>query len=188
MNYGILEGALAELIGVTPNGRQRFRARLKQFQRMGFPPGINVGRHAKASYSADNLFQMAVALELLQAGLSPERATKSVLSFWPELKRALLAANNSADPVGVAFLPKDIGGLTSGNTGVEGDRIAWSTQGLVSFRVASSSWSDEDRDDAKNLLSQPRAIIVNLSAIVESLTEALKGDQDLDAFWEATKS
>lgn len=51
-----------------------FRARLKHLQRLGFPSGINTGKGKAAQYGWRELFLQFVALELIELGLTPERA------------------------------------------------------------------------------------------------------------------
>jgi hypothetical protein len=170
--FGKVSDALASLIGVASGREDRFQARLKQLQRMGFPPGVNVGRYAKARYDGSQLLQLAVALELLQVGLSPERATKTVLKWWDGIRRAVVAArDHPATLVATAFMPKDFGGLTSATTS-EDDRIAWTGDGLITFRF--SGKDDPDiASDLTHLLTAPRAVIINVSRIVAELDDAL---------------
>jgi hypothetical protein len=50
-----------------------FRARLKHFQRLKFPEGVNVGKGRASKYGAGQLITLALALELAELGLTPER-------------------------------------------------------------------------------------------------------------------
>lgn len=68
---------------IHPDRASAFRARIKQLaQRYHFPPGSNVGRGEKMSYSTTHLFQIVVAFELINAGLSAGPVTELVESKW----------------------------------------------------------------------------------------------------------
>ncbi|GBH29689.1 hypothetical protein [Sphingobium xenophagum] len=51
-----------------------FRARLKHLQRLGFPSGINTGKGKAAEYNWREIIMLAVALQLIELGLAPEKA------------------------------------------------------------------------------------------------------------------
>jgi hypothetical protein len=76
--FAQVEAALAETYGVAHERRSSFRARLQNLQKLGFPPGTNTGRGRAARYDPGHVYLLGVALELLQLGLTPERA-KSVI-------------------------------------------------------------------------------------------------------------
>jgi hypothetical protein len=64
---------LADLNGIASHQRTAFQARLKNLHRLGFPQGIGQGRGKAIIYGARELLLMAVAVELAQVGLTPER-------------------------------------------------------------------------------------------------------------------
>lgn len=164
MQYRELEAVLAHLIGVFPDKRPRFQARLKQLQRMGFPEGVNAGRNAKADYRAEHLFKLAFVLELLQIGITPERSISFVRSWWDKIRRGLLSAQRTDRTIGIVFWPKDFGGLTSAENVDENDQIAWSTNASSLITI-----SENDQQDlfetAAALVSRPRSVILNVSRI-----------------------
>lgn len=82
--------ALAFVTGVSMEKAGSFEARIKQWQKMGFPEGVNVGRGVKASYGATQIFQLLIMLKLLRVGLTPQRAQQVVISGWPKLKDAVV--------------------------------------------------------------------------------------------------
>lgn len=55
-----------------------FRGRLQHLQRLKFPTGVNTGRGTKATYGWVQVIQLMVALDLIDLGLTPDLATKSV--------------------------------------------------------------------------------------------------------------
>lgn len=59
---------------IAPKKRSAFQARLRHLQRWGVPPGTNTGKGKAAAYGPIQVTMLGVALELLQLGLSPERA------------------------------------------------------------------------------------------------------------------
>jgi len=78
--YGFseVEAAIAVLHDVPAERRSAFSHRLKHLQRLGFPKGINTGRGKAATYLPEHVFQMAVAVELLQFGFTPDPAARTV--------------------------------------------------------------------------------------------------------------
>lgn len=81
-----LESVLVAHHRIQPEKQATFRSRIKTLQRMGFPPGTNVGRGPKVDYSADHLLMLVAVFELHQIGLPADRAIKSVLAGWDGLK------------------------------------------------------------------------------------------------------
>lgn len=84
LSYAQLERTLAVHFGIHPEREGTFRARVKQLQRLGFPPGVNIGRGTRMTYSAVHLFQLASAFELMRLGLPASSATAIVEQNWPD--------------------------------------------------------------------------------------------------------
>lgn len=86
LRFGELEAVLAHLNGIPSHQRTAFQARLKNFHRLGFPAGIGQGRGKAVIYTAREVLLMAVAVELTQLGLTPERVieviTDDELPVW----------------------------------------------------------------------------------------------------------
>ena len=180
MQYRELESALAKLIGVYPDKRPRFQARLKQLQRMGFPEGVNAGKSARADYRAEQLFKLAFVLELLQIGITPERAISFVRSWWDKIRRALLLADNSAGSIGIVFMPKDFGGLTQAGEAVDDEQIAWSSNGAAIISTLPGDEADLI-DTAKSIAAEPRSVVLNVSRIwLEIMSEGVLPQEDAD--------
>lgn len=72
-NFGQLESALASMHGIDGSKRTAFQSRLKNFHRLGFPFGFKTSKGKTAFYSAGQVVQMALAVEMTQLGLSPDR-------------------------------------------------------------------------------------------------------------------
>jgi hypothetical protein len=73
LSFGQVESVLAALHKIADEKRVTFQTRLKFFQRLGFPEGVNTGKGKAAGYQAHHVLNLALALELLQLGLSGER-------------------------------------------------------------------------------------------------------------------
>jgi hypothetical protein len=93
-SFGDIEKALATVHHIAPNKRSAFANRLKHLQRLGFPPGINTGRGRAADYQAEHVVLLALALELLSFGYTPERAAAAILDSLAELARGVDALTN----------------------------------------------------------------------------------------------
>lgn len=89
LTFAQAQFALAFVNDIDPARADAFEARLKQWQKMGFPEGVNVGRGQRAAYGATQVHQLLFMLKLLQVGLTPERAQKVVLSGWEAFKDAI---------------------------------------------------------------------------------------------------
>lgn len=89
LTFGQVEAILAEMEGVHNDRRGAFQSRLKQWQKMKFPQGVNVGRGVKAPYGADQLFQLVYMVELLRIGLTPDRAIEIVTAAWDTIRTGL---------------------------------------------------------------------------------------------------
>lgn len=180
MQFRDLEAVLAHLIGVFPAKRPRFQARLKQLQRMGFPVGINVGKAARTEYTVEHLAQLAIVLELLQTGITPERAISFVRSWWDEIRRGLIAVKALDKVVGIAFAPKDFGGLQSSTSADDGDdKIAWTANGCSLIAVDFDDNNDFYSTARDLMLNSARTVILNLSSIWDMLFKGY-AENDLD--------
>lgn len=80
VNFGELEAALAEVHDIAQSKRTAFQARLKNFHRLAFPMDFETVKGKAARYSSAHTYEMALAVELTQLGLPPDRAS-TVLSW-----------------------------------------------------------------------------------------------------------
>lgn len=81
LSYSAVESLIAGLHEVMPNRHSALRARLKHLKRLGFPTGVNTGRGVPAQYGADSVIHLLLAFELIQLGLTPERAVNLLREF-----------------------------------------------------------------------------------------------------------
>lgn len=63
---------------IADEHRTAFASRLKNIQRLRYPPGINTGRGVAATYRAEHVLLLGLTVELLQLGLTPERAVRTL--------------------------------------------------------------------------------------------------------------
>ncbi|PSO12626.1 MULTISPECIES: hypothetical protein [unclassified Sphingobium] len=82
LTYAQIESTLAGHLRVHPDKLGTLRARIKQLQKLQFPPGVNVGRGTKMAYSGAHLFQLLAAFELINIGLPAATATGLVTPNW----------------------------------------------------------------------------------------------------------
>jgi len=92
LSYADVENVLARLHRIADDKRIAFRARLKHFQRLGFPEGVNTGTGKRVSYTLAMLFKLALAMELTQVGLAPKRIVKIINLNWEECEGSLPVA------------------------------------------------------------------------------------------------
>jgi len=92
LTFAQAQFALGFVAQIAPERVEAFESRLKQWQKMGFPEGVNVGRGTKAAYGATQTFQLLFLLKLLQVGLTPDRAQRVVLAGWEAFKDAIVEA------------------------------------------------------------------------------------------------
>lgn len=82
ITYGQLEATLAAYLRIHPDRLGTFRSRIKQLQRLQFPPGVNIGRGGKMAYSLAHLFQMVTAFELLGFAIPAQTACTLAVEHW----------------------------------------------------------------------------------------------------------
>lgn len=74
LTFGQVASALMKTYAIADDKQGAFIARLQHLQKLKFPAGTNTGRGRAAKYDVGHLFQLGVALELGQLGVTPERA------------------------------------------------------------------------------------------------------------------
>ncbi len=70
-SFGQVRAILARAEGIHESKIKTFEARLQQLQKLGLPRGTNVGRSARAQYQGWQLAELALYLDLLDAGVAP---------------------------------------------------------------------------------------------------------------------
>ena len=75
------KSALVEVFDVGDARQGTFRARLQNFRKLGIPAS-NPGKGQRLRYSAGDLYQLLLALELTEYGLDPALVVKTIRDDW----------------------------------------------------------------------------------------------------------
>lgn len=84
--FGQIEELLAVVHRIDPAKRQAFQGRMKHLQRGGFPSGEKPGKGRSIDYTAEHLFMMVLAMELIQSGMPPKLSADLISAHWRELR------------------------------------------------------------------------------------------------------
>ena len=161
LTYGELELFLAEIHKAAPEKRTALKGRLKHFQRLGWPEGTNKGKGARVKYGFGQTMMLAMGMELLQLGLTPERVVLQLRYSGGYLAdgfaEALKQHGSDGDDVYYIFAPESLIGLR-GMDDEEG------TSGLRSAMAVKS----EIGEVFKTALfgASRRSAFINMSAIL----------------------
>tara|TARA_R100001198_G_scaffold26832_1_gene14046 strand:+ start:13913 stop:14584 length:672 start_codon:yes stop_codon:yes gene_type:complete len=159
----------AHLIGEDSVGA--FKARLRKLQGEGVPAGANPGKGKRVEYGITMLIEMSIALEFLQAGLSPaEAATLIKAERGSILAMSLFAIDprsKEAEPI-LVFSPEALGNLQDreGERDLLGAITFLTRQGLVELFA-------KERDDIlvtgvpwRWIIVELRPLMLNLMAFI----------------------
>ncbi|QJB68040.1 hypothetical protein [Parasphingorhabdus halotolerans] len=103
---------LAEKHDISINKEVAFRGRLQHFQRLNFPSGVNTGKGNPAKYGWRELFLLALALEYLEIGSTPERSVQEISKFEDNLTIGIAKVVSSHNAEKEAyFLITELSGL-----------------------------------------------------------------------------
>jgi hypothetical protein len=92
--YAQVELILAKVFDAEDAQRGAFRGRLKHFRKLGIP-AKNPGKGSRLEYSASDLFQLLVALELSEFNIDPNLIVKIVQDHWRGRKGFYAAIQNA---------------------------------------------------------------------------------------------
>lgn len=79
--YARVKSALAKIFDVEDAQEGAFRGRLKHFRKLGIP-AENPGKGTRLQYSASDIFQLLICLELSEFGIDPTLIVEIVKSHW----------------------------------------------------------------------------------------------------------
>lgn len=183
--FGQVEAVLAAINHVADDKRVAFAGRLKFLQKNGVPMRTAPGRGKSGNYSFENLVQLAVAVELLQCGLTPQRASEivklnwwlkldevlSVLLRWRDISSAKAIARERAEPLDPSYRE-----LAPWIWKVRVQALSESL-GSPDRSLDASALVVESRNDMRRFLDWkgdllPRAIYINAGYLVGSLIAA----------------
>ncbi|MEO6092333.1 MAG: hypothetical protein ABIT04_10365 [Novosphingobium sp.] len=166
--FAHVEQALAAMHGVADDRRSAFQARLKHYQKKGFPPGLNTGRGRAATYHVEHALKLGLALEFNQMGLTPERAIHLIGQNEETIRLALLDAvqTNLAEdawPVFLCFDPVSLRDLQE--TEIPDDAVL--TLEFITFGALRARFDNWTQSFFK------REAIINLTSMAEELAHRL---------------
>ncbi len=167
LTYGQLEAAVVAHLQIHPDRVPTLRARIKQLQKLQFPPGVNVGRGTKMAYNAAHLFQLISAFELINVGLPAATATGMVITNWRVFAAGYGRAVQNlhgvrSDDVFVRLLHLSLEELTGGI-----DRKGWTSPAYIEDRESLDF--ELGRDDRRVAFT---SIILCASDIARSVMHA----------------
>jgi hypothetical protein len=175
LDYAEVEAVLAQLHhagGAVQHGA--FRGRLAHLRRLGIPIGLNPGKGKRISYEIEQLYQLALCLELAEFGLDPSLIVKMVKQFWAT-QFYLLFTQAEMDLdfcLGPEHIPSDIGfaiqpEFMAGNWHRREGAFAETFPGLIDFGPFRTA------EDAGQILAHRRSCILNLSVLIRLIRQAM---------------
>lgn len=97
-------GLVADALKVPEERRSAFLGRFQHLQRLKLVEGINPGRGSAASYRAHQIVVIALAFQMIQLGLTPERAVEIMKANQDRVRLSIgYAAKNVASPMFLWF-------------------------------------------------------------------------------------
>lgn len=106
-NHSQVFDVLCHLNRIAIDKRATFQARLKHLQRLKFPEGVNTGKGKPAQYKFSHLMQMVIAIELIQAGMTPQVAADLVDANWYGIRQTIYLATAQPNE-DVSFAPPNV--------------------------------------------------------------------------------
>lgn len=183
--FSEVEIALANNLGVTTANTAKFRARLKQLQRSGWPTGVNTGG-TRPDYGAQQLIELAFVFELLECGVSPDRAVRLISAWWDSVRKAFLIAGGQGDQeIMIGFFQISFTGLSLHDDQKD---IGDIDEGAIIFSITGAE-TPAELLHLRQFLSAPRYITINVSKLRRGLTHGLRAAGIESAFiWAQTEA
>lgn len=120
LSLGEVETALAVMSNIHPRRQSQLRFRLKNLFKVGFLPHIQQGRGKAGRYGAREIFELSVAIELMQFDLGPHRIAETMARLKDVIKASAREAGDylsqGMQPLGSErhiYISFDPGGLES---------------------------------------------------------------------------
>ena len=161
ITYRELEDFLGEIHMVALDKRTALKGRLKHFQRLGWPAGTNKGKGARVNYGIGQTMSLAIGMEMLQLGLTPERVVEQLGQAGGALSQGFCKAfadrAEKDDPIYYMFDPEALNTLRD----AELDK---SRTGLQSMIVSASGLRDALRMASMHWTR--RIALINITAIL----------------------
>lgn len=164
-----LQWLMMRLHDVPAEKRIAMMGRLKHLQRLGWPRRANPGKGSRVKYDAEQVLSVALALELIQMGSTPERVVDDLhlntAVCWRANYAAAKAHKAGGAPILLVMNPWSL------TFALDPDRSGRSYMPMLYFELSEmdrflSAWAEA---------SSRRMGIVNLSALISKIDEALVG-------------
>ena len=170
--YKQVEAALAETFGITEKGRKAFKARIRNFRNLGVPDLPMVGSGTRNAYTADDIYELYLALELSSFGVNPMAARTVVIYFRLRLPGwCSFVLRNLDDPRYLAFNPTFMGESVD-LPKAKGEPMRFERFNLFTREKLLDRHIDAVGPDRR------RVIVLNLTAGLQVLTKALEKVSD----------
>jgi hypothetical protein len=118
---------LADAMEVPEQRRSALLGRFQHLQRLALVEGINPGRGKAAEYRPHQILIIAIAFQMLQLGLTPERAVQVIKQDQDRVRLAMGLAVNETGTITPALLWFDPSILTRSQEGSGIDDLAEAT-------------------------------------------------------------
>lgn len=172
MEFGIGRSALLKVLAdammVDNKGASAFLGRFQHLQRLRLVQGINPGRGKQAEYRANHVLIIALAMQLLQLGLTPERAVRLIQTNQDRVRLGISLAVRSEDSLNPAFLYFDPALLTE-----LGDRSGEYDHADQTFHYAGKATLFEMIEDFFFESDVPRMAIINVKGTIAGIKDAM---------------
>lgn len=181
LTYREVETVLAYLHGFEDHRRAALSGRIKHFQRSGWPGNTNTGKGRAAVYGFGAIWRLCLGFELLELGITPERASNLLRINWHNIQTATALAINAHklfcrdnEPFDV-FLYCDPNALQAvvDNDDISDDNFFYTSapemsRSLTQFRG----------------MELRRLALINLSRLIGDLVEVLGSSEELKRAYE----
>lgn len=171
LGFRDLSHALARVHSIQPDKLYAFESRIKNLQRLGFLPETNTGRGRKASYGIEETFLLALGIELLQLGVTPERVINVINPRRAAIVHELRFASRSGNwirgnPKLMYLDPRALSDL-------QDDEAVKAHGGSVN-NVRFGTVSDVGNYFARHRRLPPRLAVIDLQKLVTDVLNALQ--------------
>ena len=113
LTFGETEALLAQINGIRSHKRATFMARLKNLLRLGLLPNVSRGRGSRSVFEPIEVFIFAMAVELTQFGLAPERVVNMLAP--PTIAQRMMDHFRFRPNEPVSFDPRALATMDGGN-------------------------------------------------------------------------
>lgn len=168
LSYGEVMSFIAKRHSIAEDKMTALRGRLQHFQRLGWPSGANLGRGTRVRYGLKEVMLLAMAFEMVQLGVGPERivdAWRQEASGLARQVRDYLTDGYSADnedPIYFFFFPQFLAPLQ-----IPGER----ERGFLSLTLKGSNLTDPALMKTLLYEKQMSCAVISISEVIKSVLQ-----------------